>query len=258
MRYIFLALLLIPYTELLTAGSDSITTGSYKTEAILTEGSELTFCAEAEFCSSYIFRGIVLRDNFVMQPGITAYYKNFNAGVWSNFDSPGRTMPAELSEVDLFASHELNLHNFTIRNLAAIYFFSGIDNYPTTAEYTLGAAYTTRKVTFCTDITVDFMEYPGSFIAIHGITYENRISSKLYFNSSISISWAGSKYNEVNTGLNKAAFDHLGIDLALTYYPAENFYMKSHFVFNRVIDAELHQYIGKQNSFFGILTGFTF
>ncbi len=248
MRFIIIAALLIPFTELYTAPIDTLE----DTE------NELSFCVEADVSNRYVYRGLVYGNNFITQPSVTAYYRNFSAGVSGNFDMPFKNNSLKLSELDLFVSYELELQSFTLSNNAWVYIYTGEDPYPATAEYIFQAAYTTGGLQVYSDITVDIAEYPGAFIISHGAGYTHIINSNLTFDASLSLAWAGSKFNEVNIGLDRSALNYAGIDLFLSWYPYSTFYFQPHLQYNRVLDKRLLDYIDKENSYFGILTGYTF
>lgn len=248
MKIILLALLSLVSAELYAGGEDSAEI----------QQPELSFSAEMDLCSSYIYRGIVLNRNLVSQSGFTAYYGNFSAGVWCNLNSATESNPVQLSETDVWVTHDFSILSIDITSAAVMYIYSGADHSPSTAEYSLNAAYSGGPIRYFSNFTVDFMEYTGSFIFSHGICWEKELSGKLGISASLSLSWAGKKYNLVNTGLEKTALNYAGIDISFTYTPARNFYLQPHLQFNRVIDKELREYIDKQSSFFGILSGYTF
>ncbi len=47
---------------------------------------EVSFELTTDFASKYIWRGQLLNDDIVFQPGLSATYGNFTAGVWGNLD----------------------------------------------------------------------------------------------------------------------------------------------------------------------------
>ena len=53
--------------------------------AVLAE-DEIGFELTTDFASKYIWRGQLLNDDIVFQPGISATYGNFTAGIWGNLD----------------------------------------------------------------------------------------------------------------------------------------------------------------------------
>ena len=248
MKYLILALFFMTFTELIAGETDSILSGS----------GSISVNAEAGFFSRYIYRGIIMQDNYVFQPGINVAYSSFSAGIWCNVNTPRNSAPLELTETDISLSHGFSLHSFSFRNSAAVYFYTGNEYYPPTAEYTLGADFYTGNLKFYTDVTLDFAEYAGALLAVHGITYERTLNKRFYLYSSASISWAGSKFNRVNTGLSKTTFGSIRLDVSVYYYPSQNFYITPHYQFNLVPDKEMQDCIGKQNSFFGISTGYSF
>ena len=81
MRYIFLVLFLLPCAELFTGQTDTLEN----------DPAGFTFSAEVDFCSSYIYRGVILNKDPVSQQSVTAYYGGLSAGVWYNLNSFNKT-----------------------------------------------------------------------------------------------------------------------------------------------------------------------
>jgi hypothetical protein len=248
MKYFLFAALLIPFTELFTAPPDTL-------ESTL---NEISFSFEADVSNRYVYRGLVYGNNIISQPAVSFGFGNFTAGVSGNFDMPHKKKSLRLNEIDLFVSYGVELNSFTLNNYGWMYIYTGTDPYPATAEYVFEAAYSTANFQFYSDLTVDIAEYPGAFIVSHGAAYSYTISKKLAFDILLSFAWSGSKYNEVNTGFDKSALNYSTIDMSLTWYAHENVYLQPHFQYNRLIDSRLREYIDKESSFFGILTGYTF
>lgn len=212
---------------------------------------------ETGLFSNYIYKGIIYSDKMVYQAGITGSYSEYSAGIWGNFNSPQYGRKNELTELDIFVSRSFSIGDLLLNNTASVYFFYGEDPYPVTAEYILYASYPVEPVTFFSDLSLDIAEYAGAFMVTHGLNYEQPLTSVLYFNSSLSFSWATGRYNYPNTGFDKSAIIYAGIDLSLAYYHNSGFYIRPQFQYNVIPDKRLHEYIGKFNTFYGLLAGFT-
>ena len=65
------------------------------------ESNELSFELGADFYSKYIWRGIVVTDDYAFQPSINVSYGGLTAGVWGNVDMTSYTgNSGEFTEVD--------------------------------------------------------------------------------------------------------------------------------------------------------------
>ncbi|MEO8512647.1 MAG: hypothetical protein ABI543_03735 [Ignavibacteria bacterium] len=248
MKNLLLAFLIFPCIELFSGQNDTL----------FEPVPDIQYCVEVDHCSGYVFRGLVLNNDFVLQPGITGTYRNFTAGLWSNLNTLSTESAPGVDEVDFYLAHEFDLYGIGISNTAAMYFYSGKDAYPTTGEYILKAAYYTGPVGYSSELAVDFMEYRGAFIITQSINYEKTFGKKLCFDASLSLSWAGSKYNKVNAGLEKKAFNYAGLDVSLTYNLNSGVYLKPHFQLNTLVDKELGEYIERRTVFYGVLVGYSF
>ncbi len=248
MKSFIAVLLIIPYAFLFTGQKDS--SGTFL--------KELSFSAEIDFCSSYLYKGVVYSEGFVVQPSLRAAYKDLTLGAWWNTNPYLKEDQAAVSEFDLSLYHTFETGNLSITNTVAVYFYYGTDAYPTTAEYILFASYSLESFGFQNDLSVDFIDNPGALIVTHGISYTVDLTPWLQFGSAANLSWANGLYNEVNIGLRKSALNYIGIDLAFTINTSSGFYIKPHYQYNVVTDRELQDYIGKQNSSFGVLSGYNF
>lgn len=248
MKKLLCALLMLPCIELFSGQNDTVDASV----------PGIQYCIETDNSSRYIFRGIVLNRNFVVQPGISGNYKNFTAGLWGNIKTESAGYNTGIDEVDMYFSHEFTFSGISVNNNVSVYLYSSGNPFPNTAEYMLKASYFTGPVGYTSELAIDIMEYRGAYILTESINYENAFTEHLYFNTALSLSWAGSKYNSVNSGYERAGFNYAAIDLSFTYYMNSGIYIKPHIQYNRLVDNELQEFTDKETSFFGLLLGYSF
>lgn len=237
--------------------------------------------SENEFCTSYLFRGLEVEDNFVYQPAVYFWYgktgsvNKYGAGVWLNFrlnrkpatgiqnidepgfqDFPNSSTGFKLSETDLYLMHQAEFNAFSIKNTAAIYLFSGNDGFENSAEYILNASYSLNDLSLSGEFACDFAANPGAMIFTNSVSYEKEIYKNFSVFTSLNLIWASAKYNFVNSGIDKSAYNSAGIELALTYQPADVFYSKIRYQYNSYIDKNLRESLGFKSSFWGFTAGF--
>jgi hypothetical protein len=88
------------------------------------------------FNSKYVWRGIVVVDDWVAQPSVTAGIGGFSVNVWADYmltDQNGRQN--EFDEIDLTADYTFELGKFSIPVGVIVYTFPGSDASDTTELY---------------------------------------------------------------------------------------------------------------------------
>lgn len=231
---------------------------------------------ESEFCSKYIFRGIVLEDNYVFQPAVYAGYDSYgnagtiSAGIWSNFSMPqNRSLlneengeyefyqkPFTYNETDIYLMHELTYKKFTVKNTFAVYLFTSETGYPNTTEYILNLSYPAGPLSLQCEFASDISAYPGAFVFTHTIGWEGIITQSFSFSSAINLVWAGKKYNYVNAGIESTAINSFGYDASITYTNNTGFYSKLRYQYNKNPDSRIRQFFGYDTWFISLLAGF--
>lgn len=242
------------------------------------QGTAFYIYTESEFCSKYIFRGIVLEDNRVFQPAVYAGYTapgklgTFSAGVWFNFSMSNDQnllneitgeyeiykKPFTYNETDLYLMHEMTFKELSLKNTFAVYLFTEETGYPNTTEYILNTSYPLGQFSLANEFACDISAYPGAFVFTHGLNWENEITDGLCFASGVNLIWGGSKYNSVNAGIKKVLINSLGLDASLTYSHRSGFYTKLRYQYNKIPEDDIRQSYGYDTWFFGLLAGFTF
>lgn len=242
------------------------------------QSSPFYIYTESDICSKYIFRGIVLEDNFVFQPAVYGGYSlpgNFgtiSTGVWVNFSMPHKDMlidetsgesevidePFRYNETDIYLIHEFYTGKLLIKNTFAAYLFTKNTGYPNTTEYILNLSYPVNKFNLLSEFACDISAYPGAFVFTHGIETEINLSNEFSLNTSLNLVWAGAKYNEVNSGTPKVLMNSAGTDIALIYSHMNGFYTKLRWQYNRMLDEDIRLYNGIDSWFIGFQAGYAF
>jgi hypothetical protein len=119
--------------------------------AVETSGS-----ASVDFMSQYIWRGLQLSDEIVIQPSVGITYGGFGANLWTNYD----TDTDEQNETDLTLNYANSIDKFSYD---AGYIYYALDGFDDTQEVYLSLAY---DVILSPSLTIyyDFDEGEGAFI----------------------------------------------------------------------------------------------
>ncbi len=113
------------------------------TTSVLAEPPKVTGTASVDFMSNYLWRGIKLSKDFVIQPSLTIGYAGFSMNVWSNLDTNyfGNTEGGKKfkhTETDITLNYS---HSFDKLSLTGGFIYYGLDSVADTQELYLSASY---------------------------------------------------------------------------------------------------------------------
>jgi hypothetical protein len=229
-KFLAMLIILIPFGSLAYENPDD----SQKGNPIVTYGGEL------DFNSRYIWRGIPLSKGAVTQPSAWVSAFNFTFSVWGNFVLNNEANQGEFNEVDLILSYSREWKKITVEPLVQFYLYPNQKDAPATGEGSLKLSYPIiGPVSVFTSHTFDIVRYGGSYFGNAGLSYEHEFNSKLSLESSLSLGWGSSKFNDVYLGLSKSALNVAIYDLSLTYYPKKFVYIRPHVELSAIVDGEL-------------------
>jgi len=209
------------------------------------DDQKITYGAEADFNSAYVWRGIVLNSRPVMQPSlwISAYGTTLTA--WSNLALTNLSGSPRLQTTDLILTHGRDWKKLKIESTLEAYLNrrpGDIDG-RNTMEGSLKLSYTAGRFRVFTIQSFDILTYKGSYFGEAGLGYERRIAKKTELAVSIRTGWASSKFNDVYIGLDKPAFNFIGVESSLTHYVRPYLYLRPHFEFSNITSRRLRQYL---------------
>ncbi len=209
------------------------------------DDQKITYGAEADFNSAYVWRGIVLNSRPVMQPSlwISAYGTTLTA--WSNLALTNLSGSPRVQTTDLILTHRRDWKKLKIESTLEAYLNPrprDIDD-RNTMESSLKLSYTAGRFRVFTIQSFDILTYKGSYFGEAGLGYERHVAKKTELAVSIHSGWASSKFNAVNIGLDKPAFNFIGVESALTHYVRPYLYVRPHFEFSNITSRRLRQYL---------------
>lgn len=151
------------------------------------ESCPVSFTATVDLYSAYVWRGMILSDKAVMQPGaVVAYdtgdFGTLAAGAWANMDldsprSSGTASKSTLSEVDYFASWAKDIGSFSVEVGYTYYDFSDVP------EFNVDELY--GKIAYNNDFVTPYMKHywgiteTESMYYTFGLTRSFEITDKL-------------------------------------------------------------------------------
>ena len=215
------------------------------------------------FNTKYVWRGILLVDDPVLQPSANFNYGGFTFNVWGNFETtdvndygePHGSGKNKFTEIDLTAEYAFTLGDFSIPVGVIHYLFpnTGVD---ATTELYAGVSYdwiVSPSLTFYQDVD----EAHGQYI-LAGLDFSHDFPA---FNKLVSagiglsagVAYASSDYNEFYFGVDEAAFSDWNIGLTLPVAIGKYLTVTPAVTYTALIDSKLKDTTeNDSNTYFGV------
>ncbi|MBN2331658.1 MAG: MipA/OmpV family protein [Deltaproteobacteria bacterium] len=181
--------------------------------------------AEVLAVSKYIWRGLEVNEEFVLQPSLTAGYGGFSFNIWGNMDltsfgedecvytSGCDDRSGQFTEIDLTMDYTHSWDAFTLGVGIIAYEFPNWEASEDTHEFYVSGAVDTLLQPSLT-IYYDFDEVEGLY-ASFGIGHSFAINEKLALDLSASVGYADGDYNEAYFGVDDSGFVDLSVGVSL-------------------------------------------
>ena len=201
--------------------------------------SELSFGAELDGNSRYVWRGLALSEGPVLQQSAWVSLAGFTLTPWANFAFHEGDAPAGLNELDFTLDYSRDVFNLTVDPSFSVYLYPNQADAPPTGELALALSYPVGPVSVFTDHLVDPIATPGAYFGDAGLNFETDLIQSLTVEASAYAGWGSARFNEANVGVNRAALNVAGTDLALTWSACGLFYFRPHVALSMLLDREL-------------------
>jgi len=179
----------------------------------------------ADFFSKYVWRGQLLNDNYVFQPGISKTFGGLTLGIWGNMDMTSEaTKGGDMTEVDYYADYSGSLAEGIGFSIGAIYY-----DFPTysppiddTTEVYVGVSFDlplSPSITWYKDVDdVDEASY-WSFSLSHSVEEVFLLASDVPVGLELgaSLGYGDNGYNSGYWGESGASLNDLAFSLALPF-----------------------------------------
>jgi len=127
-----------------------------------------------------------------------------------------------------------------------------------TMEGSLGLSYPAGPLSLFTTHAFDVLAYRGSYFGEAGLEYERQVTKDTEFTISGRSGWASAKFNDVYIGVDKSAFNFVGVEGSLTHHLGRRMYLQPHIEFSSITDGMLRGQLAPANVVtFGIAFGFS-
>lgn len=220
------------------------------------DDEKIHYGCDLDFNSRDVWHGIVSSDGAVFQPSVWASMNNFTFNVWANMEINKGANKGKFNETDLSLSYEGSICNLEVEPGIIFYLYPEGDS---TGEFSLKLSYPLGEFSAETIHTFDFINYRGSYFGEIGLGYSKKLNPKLSVDAYAGTGWASSKFNKTYIGVSKSTHNLVNVNLGLTYYPTEHFYIRPHVEASSIIDRTLRANLEKPDFInYGLTVGTEF
>ncbi len=185
------------------------------------------FDATVDIYSAYVWRGCVVNDRPVWQPGgtvsyATGDYGTFSAGAWANFDITDRNNARAgggLNEIDYTLSYAIDVGDFSLEAGHIWYTFpkaNGGDYLGSTREVYGSVAYNNDLVTPSLALYYDYAAVEG-FYGIAALNKEFELGDRTTLGFDLSLGAGDDDYMNAYFGENSAGLADFTADVYVSY-----------------------------------------
>ena len=242
---------------LLAAASLGLFSGAYAEE---TEGPSVS--ADVALVSKYVWRGLILTDDPVLQPSLTVFHKNLSLNIWANTDLTDiNGTPGETNELDYTLDYSFSVNKVNVSLGVIQYTFPHTAFEPTTEIY--GSAGLNLLLSPTLTLYYDSDEVGGLYGTL-GLSHSfslgevyGGISPSLDLSGSIG--YATSDWNEGYYGVDGSGLVDLLLTAGLSIPIDEHLSIGPFISFSQVVDSDLQDAVADDNAtFFGATLSYAF
>jgi hypothetical protein len=205
----------------------------------------ITFGAELDFNSRYIWRGLALSRGAVLQPSAFLSTHGLTMTSWTNFEINPELGKRHLNETDLTVSYSKDWRSISFEPLVQAYFFPRDVETPNTAEFILKIRYPLKSFGVFTRHAFDLASYRGAYFGEAGADWQKEFGKRLKLSASASTGWGGAQFNDGYLGLAKSALNVVAVDTAFSWQVSKKFLIRPHANLSSLVDHHLRKLVDK-------------
>jgi hypothetical protein len=224
-----------------------------------TRGGGLEYGVEVDVNSRYLFRGVAFSQEPVSQITASATFSGVALYAWGNVLLLREPQQHDFNELDFGASYAYSFGNFTLEPAFDAYVFRvpAPREAVHTTEGSLRVSYSLGPASAFSRHTVDLGGNRGAYYAEAGLAFDHAPSRRISFSSVLTFAWASARFNAGHFGVDEGGWNHVGVELSLTYSPDDRLYIKPHFELTSLAGSALRRYSDEPTvSSFGVAVGF--
>jgi hypothetical protein len=206
----------------------------------------ITFGAELDVNSLYIWRGLALSRGMVLQPSAFVTIHNATLSSWSNYEISPEFGKRHLNETDLTVTYSQDWHNISFEPTVQAYFFPRDVPNPNTAEFILKVRYPLAKpIGVFTRHAFDMASFRGAYFGEAGVDCQKEFGRQLKLSASASAGWGGARFNNAYLGFAKSTLNAVSFDTALSWQVTKKFLIRPHINLSSLVDNHLRKLVDK-------------
>ncbi len=226
---------------------------------VLAEESQIGVSLDLPVVSSYVWRGMEINDDWVLQPSLTLDYKGFSFNLWGNMDlsnfgedycsytSDCDSRAGQFTEIDLTIAYNHSFDKFTLGVGLIDYLYPNWDNSSDTQEVYLSGSFDVLLQPSLS-IYYDFNAL-DAFYANFAIGHSFSFNDNLGLDLSSSIGYGDSDYNAGSFGSADSAFVDFNIGVSLPYKATDNIAIIPMLTVTTLLDSDIQDSI--ENNAYG-------
>ncbi|MBI2081989.1 MAG: hypothetical protein HYT76_00320 [Deltaproteobacteria bacterium] len=200
----------------------------------------LSYGAETNFASRYVWVGIPLSDGPVLQPSAWVSLNKVTLRTRGNLVLIEETNEGQFNEVDFFLDSTHEWRQISFNPWLGFFFFPNQDVSPTSFAG-LTVSYPISIIRIFTSHVADLIAHPGMYFGEVGISYDRNWGSQLSFKSSTSIGWGSPLFNEVMVGPSRSALNAHLVAASLTWKPQKYLFVRPYAGLSVILDSGLRR-----------------
>ena len=239
------------------------------------EDVDVSVDAEILVVSKYIWRGLEVNEDPVLQPSLTVAYGGFSFNVWGNMDltnfgkdecvytSDCESRAGQFTEIDLTLDYSHSFDKFTLGVGIIAYEFPNWDDSEDTHELYLAFSYDCLLQPALT-LYYDFDEVEG-FYANFSVGHSFAINDKVGIDLSGSVGYGDSDYNLAYFGVDNSALVDANCSVAMPFQVTGKITITPMLSLTSIIDSDLKDSVesnsccdNETNLYGGVAVSFSF
>jgi hypothetical protein len=182
---------------------------------LLAQDRCVTGGVELDFNSRYLWRGIELGSDRVVQPSVWLGFGPLTLTGFGNVTVWTGPVRAGLDELDVDLCYSAEWQGLALEPDFALYTYPGQD-VPTTGELSLRAAYAVGPFEPYTFHSIDLIACRGAYFGEVGVGWSAELG-ELGLAASAGAGWGSARFNEANLGVARSALNYAGLDAELVW-----------------------------------------
>lgn len=225
--------------------------------SVFAEEMKVSVDAEVLAVSKYVWRGLEVNEDPVLQPSLTVAYGGFSFNVWGNMDltdfgkdecvytSDCKSRAGQFTEIDLTLDYSRTFDKFTLGAGIIAYEFPNWDGAEDTHEVYLAFSYDCLLAPALT-LYYDFDEVDG-FYANFSLSHSFALNDKVGLDLSAGLGYGDSDYNLAYFSVDDSALVDVNCSLALPFQVTDKLTITPMLSLSSVVDSDLRDSV-KSNS----------